>query len=168
MQIYSDGQTYHAQTQTRGKLGATKHQLAATNGVLAQKQEELDKTASTLSNAHQVIWQRISLLTTNLVRTSACTAALNHACPPTTPACTHCLGVHARYTPQTETNRELAATKGALATTNARLAQTREELGSTTVSLTAVTQTTRQRIAQLTTDLVGVGIAWQRGWLCAS
>ena len=60
-----------------------------------------------------------------------------------------------RCTPQTETNRELAATKDALATTTNRLAQTREELGSTAVSLRAVTQTTRQRIAQLTTDLVG-------------
>ena len=85
----------------------------------------------------------------------------NRSCLPTHHPSVHPLPwcACARYTPQTETNRELAATKGALATTNARLAQTREELGSTTVSLTTITQTTRQRIAQLTTDLVGVGIA---------
>ena len=36
--------------------------------------------------------------------------------------------MHARTRAQTETNRELAATKDALAATNARLTQTRDEL----------------------------------------
>ena len=61
---------------------------------------------------------------------------------------------HTHTHAQAETNRELAATKARLAATNTTLTQTREELGSTAVSLRAVTQTTRQRIAQLTTDLV--------------